>query len=340
MDLPVTSSSAWLRGVMQMFASQGVDLPRLFERAGVDIAGLQQPHVRFGFEEINRLWQGAVAASGRPTLGLDRQLADRYVDFDLTAHSMWPGPTLRAGLEGLARYLHLIGDSGAITVHVELSGAWLQADHGSDPRLPRQRVEFGMLTLLMLCRRVTHHPVKPLAIELVFPEPPDLAPYLMAFACPLRFGQPVTRMLLRQQDLALPLAAAGAPLFALHEKVIEERLARLGRQRTRWRAGAEIIHRLHLGEPAAAEIARAMGTREALLARALAAESTDFARLLDEVRHDLAVHYLAEPGFPLTRVPALLGLADAAALAAASRRWFGMTPIQYRELRLADRAPP
>jgi AraC-like DNA-binding protein len=338
MDLPVTSSSAWLRGVMQMFASQGVDLPRLFEQADVDIAWLDQPHQRFGFEAINRLWCGAVAASGRPTLGLDRQLASRYVDFDLSAHAMWPGPTLKAGLEGLARYLHLIGDSGAISIQIELHGAWIRADHGSDPRLPRQRVEFGMLTLLMLCRRVTHHPIKPLAIEFVFPDPPDLHPYLMAFACPIRFGQPATRILLRQEDLELPLAAAGAPLFSLHEKVIEERLARLGRQRTRWRAGAEIIHRLHLGEPAPAEIARAMGTREALLARALAAEGTDFARLLDEVRHDLAVHYLAEPGFPLTRVPDLLGLPDAAALAGASRRWFGMTPVQYRQLHLADRA--
>lgn len=339
MDSPVSSSSAWMRAVMQMFAAEGVDLPRLFADTGIDIARLDMPHVRFGFEEVNRLWARAVELAGKPTLGLDRQLAARYVNFDLSVPAMWPGPTLLAGIEGLTRYLHLIGDSSAFTIQTELAGAWVQLDNGSDPRMPRQRVEYGLLTFLMLCRRVTRRPLKPLAIELVFPEPPDLHPYLMAFACPLRFSQPATRLMLGQEDLHLPLAAAGAPLFALHEKVIEERLARLDRARTRWRAGTEVIHRLHLGEPRLADIARAMGTREPLLERALAAEGSDYARLLDEVRHDLAVHYLAEPGFPLARVPALLGLADEAALAAACKRWFGMSPVQYRQLHPADSVP-
>jgi AraC-like DNA-binding protein len=332
----VTSSAAWLRGVVHIFAAQGIATDRLFADAGVDVARLKQPHQRFGNAEINRVWQLALERSGLPNLALDRQLAGRHINFNIAAQAMWPGRDLGAGLQSLSRYLHLIGDAATFDMHPVLEGAWMQLAHGKDAGTPRQRVEFGMLTLLLLCRRVTRQPVRALAVEFTFPDPPDLHAYLMAFASPLRFGQSENRMLFANGDLALPLANTATSMFALHEQVIEERLARLPRAHASWRAAEEIVRNLHLGEPSPREVARALGLTEDAMQRKLKGERTSFDKLLDEVRQELAGHYLAAHDFALARIPVLLGYTSAAQFAADCKRWFRMPPAQYRQLMAGD----
>ena len=69
-----TSSCTWTKGILEMFASQGVDVPRLVKTAGLDPARLENPAERFGADEVSRLWDLAVAWSGNTVLGMDREL--------------------------------------------------------------------------------------------------------------------------------------------------------------------------------------------------------------------------------------------------------------------------
>ena len=319
-----------------MFASQGVDTAALFDDAGIDTARLKQPHVRFETGEIARIWELAVARSGQPALGLDRQLARRFINFDIAAQAMWPSPSLASGLESLSRYLLLIGDSAGFTMDAERTGTWLELAHGADGSSPRQRIEFGMLSLLLLCQRVTRRALRPEAAEFSFPEPADFHPHRMAFQCPIRFGQPANRMRLSREDLALPIVSTTESVFALHERIIEERLSRFGGAHTSYRASEEIIRRLHLGEPARQDIARSLGLTDSALAQRLRGEGHSFEDLLDDVRKELATHYLAQPGYALLRIAGLLGWRAAADLSAATRRWWGLQPTQYRQRLAAD----
>ena len=335
----ISSSSAWLRGVVQLFASQGVEDAALFRDAGLDMARLKHPHVRFDTEEISRIWQLAVDRSGQASLGLDRQLARRFINFDIAAQAMWPSPSLASGLESLSRYLLLIGDSAGFTLQPERADAWLVLAHGADGSSPRQRIEFGMLALLLLCQRVTRRPLRPLAADFTFPEPADFHAHRMAFQCPIRFGQAANRLRLARDDLALPIVSTTESLFALHERVIEERLSRFGSARTSYRASEEIIRRLHLGQPARQEVARSLGLTDAALEQRLRGEGNSFDGLLDDVRKELAAHYLALPGYALARIAGLLGWRSAAELSAACKRWWGLLPSQYRQRLVADGIP-
>lgn len=335
MPEPISSSSAWLRGVVQLFASQGVDTAALFEETGLDPGRLKQPHERFGSQEIGRLWELAVARAGQPALGLDRQLARRFVNFDIAAQAMWPSPSLLSGLESLSRYLELIGDSAGFAMQPERGDSWLVLSHGADGSSPRQRIEFGMLALLLLCQRVTRRPLRPLAADFSFPEPADYHAYRMAFHCPLRFGQAINRLRLGRDDLALPIVSTTQSLFSVHERVLEDRLARLGKARASYRASEEVIRTLHLGEPRREQVARSLGLSDTLLEQRLRSEGHSFDALLDGVRRELASHYLAQPDYALGRTAGLLGWSAPAQLTAACKRWFGVAPTQYRQ-RLAD----
>ena len=194
-----------------------------------------------------------------------------------------------------------------------------------------------MLTLLTLCRGHTPRDVRALGAEFIFPDPVDFHPYRMAFECPLRFDQPATRILLAAEDLDAPMPSRNPSMFALHERVIEERLMSLGNVRTSYRVSEEIIRRLHKGEPRREDIASNLALADRTLQRRLHAENTSFQQLLDEARRGLARKYLADERHSLGQVADMLGLVDQSNFFRACKRWFGLPPGQYRQNLGADR---
>ncbi len=326
-----TSSLTWVRGVCDMFASQGIDVPALFTDAGLDRALLLDPGTRFCADDVSRLWELAVQRSGNPALGMDRQLTERFVNFDMTGYVMLASPTLKAGLECFSKYLAVISDAATFSLQIEGRNAWLTLGHiGNTRPVPRQRQEYGLLALLTLCRWVTRRELQALQAESTFAEPVSRAPYQTALACPLRFGCDNTRLLLSVEDLLSPLPSSDPAMFAMHQRVIESRLQSLGSAGTSRRVTEEIIGRLHLGEPRREDIAAGLAMADRTLQRRLHEEHTSFAQLLDDARCDLARKYLAEQRYSLSQVADLLGFADQNNFFRAARRWFGMPPGEYR----------
>lgn len=314
-----------------MFASQGLDATRLLAGAGIDQALLDDADARVEVDDITRLWELAVAWSGNPALGMERDLPARHVNFDTVGYVMLASPTLKAGLINLARYYAVISD--AITLDLEPQGGncWLTLGLiGNSRPLPRQRLEYSLLTVATLCRWITRRDVQAQAVEFVYPEPVNTIPYIAAFGCPVRFGQPHNRLLLTNTDLDMPLLSSDPVLFDMHQRVIESRLARLGHASAAHRVTEEIIHRLHLGEPRREDIASSLAMADRTLQRRLRDEDTNFQQLLDDARRDLAQKYLAEDRYTLAQVADLLGFADQSNFFRANKRWFGVSPGQYR----------
>ena len=326
-----TSSGAWLRGVLAMFEAEGVDSGALLRECGFDAIEVAKPDARFPADQISLLWQLAVERSGKPTLGLSRELAARHGNLDAVGHAMLCSPTLLAGVERLARYLALVSDAATFGLEPEPRGQWLLLGNtGSRRPVPRQRVEYGMLTMLMLCRWITRRELQPLALELVFEPPADLAPYREAFGLTPRFGAHANRLLLASADLLAPIPTQHPALAALHERLLEEQLARLGGNSVRARVLAEIARRLHHGEPRRQDVAAGLGLTDRTLQRRLQAEGSSFLQLLDQTRRELAQHHLADKRHSLADVSDLLGFVDTSNFFRACKRWFGLPPAQLR----------
>lgn len=327
-----TSSSTWVKGIADMFASQGLNVPRLFEAAGLDIGLLEKPDARISAEQITTLWELAVSWSGNPALGMDRDLAARYVNLDVVGYAMLSSPTLRAGLQSLARYLALVSDAATFELQPEGGNCWLALGHtGNTARVTRQRQEYGLLALLLLCRWLLRREVRALCAESAFPDPSDPHPYRTAFECPLRFGQPATRLLLAGVDLDAAIPSRNPAMLALHKDMLHQRLAILGHASIRHRAAEEIARQLHRGEPRREDIAANLALADRTLQRRLRAESTSFQQLLEETRCELARKYLAEDRYSLGQVADMLGFVDPSNFFRACRRWFGLPPGQYRQ---------
>lgn len=336
---PRTSSAAWVRGIADMLAAEGLPAAELCAEAGIDLPALQQPHTRVDVDRVSLLWELAVARYGKPGLGLDRQLTARFGNVDLVGYALASGPDLLTGFRHLQRHMAVISDATTFAMQSDPRGYWLILSHiGATRPIPRQRVEYAVLTLLTLCNWLTRRELAPLAVELTTPPPADEARYREAFGLLPRFGQPASRFLLAEVDLRAPIPTHNPSLWALHERLVETELDQLGQTLASTRVRTEIARSLHLGEPRREDVAARLHLTDRTLQRRLQAESVCYQQLLDDTRCELARQYLANEQHSLADVSDLLGFADPSNLFRACKRWFGMPPGQYRSRLLAHPA--
>jgi AraC-like DNA-binding protein len=76
-------------------------------------------------------------------------------------------------------------------------------------------------------------------------------------------------------------------------------------------------------------IASKLGLSRQTLFRRLKAEDTTFERVLDGLRHKLALHYLVEGKMSVNQTAYLVGFSDPAAFSRAFKRWTGASPRGY-----------
>lgn len=334
-----TSSWAWVQGVVDMFAAEGLDTPALLADAGLDAARLADRDSRFTIDEVSLLWELAVARSGKPTLGLSKTLAATYGKLGVVGYAMMACPTLLAAAQRLQRCMDVVSNAATYALHEDTAGCWFELGHlGGQRPVPRQRTEYGLLTMLCFFSWITGREFSPLAVEFVHPPSAHAALHEAVYGCPVRYGQTANRALLGWADLALPLPARDATIAALHDQLVEQELQRLESrtvsQRVRHYLATQLATRpsgsLSDTEPRREGAAAALHMSDRTLQRRLREEGSSFQQLLDDTRRELAQVYLRKPGSPLKQVAEQLGFEDPSNFYRACRRWFGESPGRYR----------
>jgi AraC-like DNA-binding protein len=334
-----TTSAVWVRGIAEMLAAEGLDVPGLLAAAGIDAAALEAPGARLATEKISRLWELAVERSGNPAIGLAQHQVVRPASFDVVGYTMMSCANLRGAFERLTRYLLILSDALTMTLSDGREGLRVTFElFGGERPVPRQRIEFIFVTLMGFCRWVSGREVHPLAIELPYPAPVNPAPYREAFRCRLSFDAPGNSLLFAAADMAAPLPTSNPVLAELHERFAGEYLKHFDHALVSCRAREVIVRRLPDGEPRRDHVASELCMSERTLQRRLDQEATSFVQLLDDTRRELAEQYLGRLHLSLAQAAYLLGFADQSSFFRACRRWFDLSPGQYRS-QLLGQAP-
>jgi len=338
-----TTSAVWVKGIADMFAAEGLDARVLLVAAGIDPAALEAPDARLPTEQISRLWELAVEQSGNPAIGLAQHHVVRPASFDVVGYTMMSCANLRDAFERLIRYLLILSDAFTMTMDEEHTGYRVTfVLFGGGRPIPRQRIDFILVTLIGFCRWISGRDVNPLAIELPYPAPANPAPYRAAFRCPVSFDAPRNSLLFAGADMLAPLPTSNPLLAELHERFAGEYLQHFDNAQISYRAREIIIRRLPDGEPRRDEIADELCMSERTLQRRLEEEGTSFIQLMDDTRRELAGQYLGRLQLSLAQAAYLLGFADQSSFFRACRRWFDLSPGQYRSQlhrHSAERAP-
>lgn len=323
--------AVWARQLAEDLARRGVPPGPLLARAGLGRASLAEEGARVPLDRMAAFFEAAAQATADACLGLRFGLARDARDAGLIGYVGLSAPDLRSALTGLARFHRVFSDAVAIDISRLGEGHVAWAFRG-DPALPRGQMQaFSAGNILAFLRRATGRrlalrgatlPVAPGGV-------PDEAARLLG--CPVVQEGAWVRLALDPADLALPLVAADQRLLAILHSHAQEVLAHLGvrRESLSERVLRALLDGLAQGAARQDLVAADLGLSPRSLSRRLAGEGTSFARLLDDLRRDLAQAHLGD-GMEVTQVAFLLGYAEPSSLAHAFRRWTGQSPSEWR----------
>ncbi|MBM3108902.1 AraC family transcriptional regulator [Pseudomonas sp. V1] len=326
-----TTSASWASGIVKALELEGLDCRAMFKQLGLDFAALDDPDARFTQDSMTRLWQMAVDLSGNQAIGLNMARVVRPASFHVVGYALMSSRTLAEGFERLVRFQRIIAESSDLSFRLEPDGyALILTVHGDHLPPTRHSAEASLACALSLCGWLSGRVIQPRRVLVQGPQPVDLTPYKMAFHAPLVFGAAHDALIFERADMEAPLPTANEAMAVLHDRFAGEYLARFSESRVTHRARQVLCRVLPQGEPKRETVAQALHLSQRTLQRRLQDEGTSFQTLLDDTRRELAEQYLAQPNMTLLETAYLLGFADPSNFFRAFRRWFDVTPGEYR----------
>ncbi len=317
----------------------GHDPSAILRRAGLTEVDLEDSEARLAHSDAIGFWSEAVSFTGDPDLGL--HIAERASDqsFDLHICLMSASAKLGDAFRLLGRYQRLIHDASRVELTVESDRAWIRHLLPGGRPAPRQTAEFLLAAWLRAGRRLTGLEWVPEEVHFAHDEPDSTVEHRRVFQSPLRFGAPDNRLVFAAKLLERACVRADADLLAVLRRLADQALEKSPSRET-WsdRVRNAAAEELCEGDPSMERIASRLGMSVRSLQRRLSEEGTTYSDLLDRLRRELAVEYLADPRVSIGEAAFLLGYGELASFYRAVQRWSGKTPGQWSSLLQSGKA--
>lgn len=168
-------------------------------------------------------------------------------------------------------------------------------------------------------------------VRLSYSEPDYSEMYHELFGCPVRFDQAHDQICFAYQYLDKPYFVADEAIATFCDHQCDMMLQELSQQSS---LSEEIRHVLMHSEgqfPNLNQMAELLHLSPRQLYRNLQDEGTSFQTLLKEVRMTLAEQYLKNTELPIKKIAILLGYNEITNFHRAFQKWFGTTPLSFRE---------
>ena len=310
---------------------RSTDAGPLFARSGISAAALAhggRVDVRAQIEFLEL----ASHAVGDEFLGLT--LAD---GFDLRELGMLyyvatSSHCVRDALRRLQRYIGVGNEALVVRISIGSICRIGLAYAGVPRHLDRHQMEFFALAFVRLCRQLAGQKISPLGASFVHHRSGELHRAFDLLGCDVRFNSEADEISFEAALLDRQVVTDDPFLNRLMVDTCEHAMAARTSNVSPLRTTVEniIAPLLPHAEASTTKVAKALGLSERTFARRLASEGLRFGTILDELRRDLAIRYLEEPGLQISQIAWLLGFHQPSAFSHAARRWTGKSPSQYR----------
>jgi AraC-like DNA-binding protein len=329
-----TVAAGIIRGIFKVAVARGADRQALAEAAEVDPDDLEDQDKRIPLTRYRALIRAGQSLANDPALALHYGETVDLSEVSIVGLIGHASETMMHAFAQLQRYSRLMAevDSG-LAPRYELSRRgeelWL-VDNRSNPNDFPEHTEIGFAQMVAGSRQLGVDPFTR-AVRVTHADPGYADEYERILGAPVTFGAGENAMLLEQRFLFHPIARQPRYVFGILSEHAEALLRNLeGADTMRGRVEGLIMPILHTGTVNIELIAGKLGVGRQTLFRKLKAEGTTFERLLDELRHKLALHYLGNQRVSVNETAYLLGFSDPAAFSRAFKRWTGASPRAMR----------
>lgn len=336
-----TIVATWARAIVNALEADECDSQSLFDELDLDSSQTYDPNARYPALKIFELLLRAAELSGDPefSLKVSRHLPQTYIPaLGLLVAS---SDNLYKGLEALCRFFELIndavtlelehlGDSVFLTYRLSDAAEKIMSVEGV-AQLPPIAVEVTFAGILDSVRNTLAPQFSVKNVYLCHSDPDNKDVLANFFNAPVHYNQPFNRLELDYALLCTPLITANPELVQLNEQVVKGYLDANTQDAIITQTQLHILDMLPKGEPSQDEIAKALFLSSRQLRRKLQQSGTNYAKVLQATRHDLAKKYLAQAKLPLAEITQLLGFSDQSNFSKAFKRWEGSAPATFRK---------
>ncbi|MET0386521.1 MAG: AraC family transcriptional regulator ligand-binding domain-containing protein [Polyangiales bacterium] len=309
----------------------------VLRRWGIAVADVEaDPTMRVPHGVAVELFEVFLAAMNDPAAALHAGLKLQRGDYELLEYLCGSCPTLGDSIVCLAHYYPLL-----IAAELELvrSADRAEVRFRMAPGLPAPAAmnEFALASnfaMSILHVDLTSTSLQP-PIEITFEHaaPSHHAAFEPIFGAPVHFGRAHNAIVFPAGMLEQRLVGADPVLHAVLRRLADHELLQLeGRSAFPNKVRAAIEAELQQGAALEAVAGRLHMSPGGLRSR-LRQHGTTYSDLLDAVRKERAKRALRDTQLGIAELAHLLGFSHAPAFHRAFRRWFGVTPNAYREVK-------
>lgn len=319
-------------GLSDFISGKGGDVDRIFGVSGIDPEILAQPTLSLSLVNYCRVMEEAARSSGFDNFGLHYGRQFKPQSLGLIGYIGLCSATLEQALHNVASAFPW-HQHDTLTRLIDKGDCWrldYQVRHGAI-LCRRQDAELTLGMFMNLIRHATGRSWAPREVHFEHPRPESWHEHCKIFDAPVYFDQPFNSLLIPKRDLQRAMPESDPVLLAVMQDAIRRLNSGASQQNIADQARA-LVHRVLLqGEPSLEDVADKMGLSSWSLQRRLREEGLSFSTLVDNVRCEMATYYLQQRALPISEMALLLGYSEVSAFSRAFRRWFGISPRQWRQ---------
>jgi AraC-like DNA-binding protein len=331
----LTVAAGLARGLLALAVAKGANQAELAARASISVEDLEDQDNRIPLSKYIALTRGGAKLCNDPALALHYGETIDLSEISVVGMIGRAAETMLDAMAQINRFGRLVievdvGTQDRFQLDHKDNELWLvdtrpnpndfpELTEATFARMVCNSRQFGTATMLK-------------AIHVTHPRPPHSAEYDRIFGVPITFESQRNAMQIAQSWLTVKVALAPRYVFGILSEHADALLKSLENSKTtRGHIESLLIPVLHTGDISMEMIATKMRVSRQTLFRKLKAEGTTFEKLLDELRHKLALHYLNGKHVSVNETAYLVGFSEAAAFSRAFKRWTGLSPSAMRK---------
>ena len=309
----------------------GHDAESVFLEEGIDREMLLKPDLRITHARADSLWSRVNELIDDPCFGLRGVKFWHPSHFNALGQAWLASGTLREALDRAARYAHITGEDRETRLEDTAEGLTITLSRSL--KLPAF-MDLTMSIFMSACRLNYGPDLNPVEVHFIHSKPVCVEEYYSYFKAPVKFNADKDSITLPADAVDKRLPIGNPHLAKLSDQYIISYLAELDKNNIAQRVKGTIIDMLPSGGICDEKVAQQLNMSTRSLQRKLQSVHTSFGRLLDEVRQEIAEHYIHDSTVSLTEIAFVLGYSEYSSFWRAYKRWTNTSPSTIRKLEL------
>ena len=331
-------NARFVADLIQFGELKGVPTRPIYAMTGYRPEELQDPDLKLSREIYNQVCRALITQTRDHAFGLHVGSYWTLPAAGLVAQVIQTSQTIGEGMQYLCDFANLGCSSLPFSLHKTAGAAVLRVRHNEvwyqqAPEAFRHTLEGLLLFNLQGFRTLTHGKVIPLRLSLPYPrtEVPR-STYEEYFQCPVAFSQEEIALEFPLEVMDLAIKTADYALLQVLVRHAEEKSSRLaGGAYFPDRVQQVIYQLMGHGFPAQEAVAETLHMSARTLQRRLQEAGTNYKRIVEQLKEELAKDYLRNPNLSIQMISDLLNYAEPSVFSRSFKRWTSQSPKAYRQ---------